>query len=849
MTKPRRRIFLVLIPSALAALCIFRISAQGRSQKSPDDSGIVVSGYGHLESFRSDGTATVLPLRHTDVNGEIVGVVSTVHVQQKFVNPSSEPIEAVYVFPLPHHAAVYAMTTRIGDRVLQAKVEERERARSIYEHAKRTGRTASLLDQERPNLFTQSIANIRPGDEIDVSIHYVEELMPRDGHYQFVFPMVVGPRYVSQATGESGLGGPYVSRDDRPGHDISVSLRIDPGAELADLRAHTHDVKVHRESAQVATLQLADHDRVPNRDFVVSYAVGGPKPRATIMVNRDEHGAHFLLSLYPRLQMTENDSAPREYVFVVDTSGSMHGVPLQRAQMVLRRALTALRSNDRFQIIRFDTHAEPFAPQPLPPTRFSIDEALHFLDGLQAGGGTEFLPALDLAFRAKSDPSRARIVVFLTDGYIGYEGQVLAHIRKHAGRSSVFSVGIGASVNRYLIDGMARIGHGEPFVVLNRDNPEVVMERLLTTISRPALTHIQVDWGGLHVCDVTPAAPPDVFADRPLTLSGRICHAGNAEVTVRGLVAGKPYVEKLAVTLPDQPASGPALSYLWARRMLTELDDIYDTESSGGQSREVKRHITDIALAYNLMSRFTSFVAVDQQVRSAPGRTPRPAPVATSLPDGVSHHAVASNTFIFGSLSQDQIVPGDPEVRIVAPADAIGVTLILPTGELIPCSRDPRTGEWVANFLVAEGTPDGIYEIRVVITRFGVGEQLVRMLRYQIDSAAPRTVARLEAAEVAPSAPVHLIVEPVDQRLPLVDKANGDIGDPTFAARVREEAQVVEAQLPSGETAPLHPEPSGRFVLRFSAPTAAGDYPIRVISRDAAHNKTIHTLTLRVIAR
>jgi Ca-activated chloride channel homolog len=851
--------YLVVGVAALLFATLVRTRAVPATEAPPQ-----VSGYGYMQTGRAGKTA-VLPLRATSVKAEVVGMMSSVSVTQHFHNPSKKPIEAIYVFPLPQHAAVHAMTMRIGQRVITATIRKRSEAREVYERAKKQGKTASLLEQERANVFTQSVANIMPGDQIHVELRYVEELAPRDGEYEFVFPMVVGPRYMGEGAslGKRGSGWaddtervkdasrispPVLQPGTRPGNDISVSLRLATGVPISDLRSVTHRVQLQRPASDLAILDLDRGDRIPNRDFVVRYRLTGAKPAVSFLANRDAQGrGHFLLMVQPQRQVAKAAVAPREYVFVVDNSGSMDGTPIAQVKKAMQRCLTSLGSGDTFQIIRFSNSAERFAAAPLAPTTSNITKGLAFIDTMAGNGGTEFLPALELAVKAPRDPKRSRIIAFMTDGYIGYESQVMRYLRDNLGQANLFSFGVGTSVNRYLIDGMARIGHGEPFVILGREKEDVEIKRFFEMVSRPALTGISVDWGSLSVSDVTPRHVPDLFADRPITLAGRFGAAGRDTVTVRGFLAGAPFEQKVVIALPATGASStsPALSYLWARRTIGELMDRHDTEEE--MRPAIQRRVTELALQYNLMSKWTSFVAVDHVVRNAGGDQDTTA-VPVPLPEGVSAKAAPAAAYAAATLSQDQFVPGDPEVIISAPEGTTAVTLIFPTGELKPCTRHPVTGKWSASFLIPENTPDGVYTIRVLIT-LQTGGQVTRTVRYQVDGTAPRVRLEILSSTVKPGEEVELTLRPetLGSYPPVaLSSDERDIGDPTFAARVVQEIKTVQALLPEGKAVEMTRRPDGSYSLIFSAPEREGRYEIAVVARDPARNKTRLTTWITV---
>jgi len=822
--------------------------APGPKSGAPDG-GIRVSNFGFMQASVK-GRAVVLPHKRTDVQADVVGVMSSVKVTQEFRNPLAHPVEATYAFPLPHRAAVHAMTMHVGRRRIRAQIQRRAAARAAYKRAKREGRTAALLEQERPNLFTQSVANIMPGDTIRVELRYVEELVPERGRYSFVFPMTVGPRYVRAGAGER-VTQPVLARGIRPGRDVSLSLSINAALPLAELKVLTHRARIERPGRGRATIALDPADRIPNRDFVASFALTGARPQATVLADHhDQRGGHLLLLIQPPKRVAPAQVAPREFVFVVDTSGSMHGRPLNQAKRAMELCLASLGPADRFQIIRFASDAEPLASRPLPPTAANRARARRFLNDPWGSGGTEFLPALKLALGAAPDPRRARVVVFMSDGFIGYEAEVLRFIRANLGAANLFAFGIGDSVNRFLINSMARLGQGQPYVLLSRVNERAVIRRFFETVSRPALTGIRVDWGGLDVRAQTPSRPPDLFANKPIVLAARYSRGGQGVVTVRGHLAGAPFVQRIPVTLPTHngSASSPALAYLWARRRIGELMDLHRTAADDSARRPLQAQVTELALGYELMSKFTSFVALDEVVRN-PGGTGRKVLVPQILPDGVSERAAAGRT-VAGALSVDQFVPGDPEVTITAPPDALRVTLVFPTGEVKACVKDPTSGKWQASFLIPRETPDGIYTIRVLIA-LRSGRQLVRRIRYQVDGTAPRVAVELKPARAAPGAQVTLVVRPLQlgSALPRgLEVSDGalELGDPTFSARVLQDIARAEARLPAGARTTLTRQPDGSFAASFRAPRRPGRHAVIVVVRDHAHNKVRRMLWLDV---
>ena len=590
-----------------------------------------------------------LPLTHTGVQAQVSGLVATVEVVQEFENPHAVPIEAVYVFPLPHDAAVYAMRMKIGERVIQAKIERRGQAEAIYRQAREQGRTAALLNQERPNIFTQSVANILPGDRIRVEITYYQNLVYEGGRFEFVFPMVVGPRYLpGTPTGTAGGGWspdtdrvPDASRISPPllppgvrsGHDIDLCVGLQAGAAIRDLETPSHAIRVDRPGPSHARIRLAARDRIPNKDFILRWRTDQDRPVVGWLAHRQGDQGHFLLLLEPEAELDRTETAPREYVFVVDTSGSMHGFPLDQCKRVMRRCLEDLNPDDTFQVVLFAGSASMLAPRALPATEGNIRRGLAYVNAANGGGGTEFLPALEQALGAPADPDRSRIVLFMSDGYIGYEKEVLRYMREHLDGANLFPMGTGSSVNRYLVDAMARIGGGEPFYVTPNENPDEVVDRFFRYVSRPSLTGVEVDFDGIRVQDLWPSRVPDLFAGRPVALVGRYDRAGRGRVTLSGWLAGKRWERTLEVELPEEEPANAGLALLWARKRIEEISDL----AAIGEvpEEEAREDITRLALAHSLMSAYTSFVAVDSQVRN-PGGEGQTVHVPVPLPDQVS---------------------------------------------------------------------------------------------------------------------------------------------------------------------------------------------------------------------
>ena len=372
---------------------------------------------GELEAVNSEGKSIgLVPLKHTAVNAEISGFLSRVRVVQEFENNFTEKIEAVYVFPLPNNAAVDDMTMRIGSRTVKGKIMKREEAREVYEAAKSNGQIASLLDQERPNIFTQSVANILPGEKIQIEISYVETLKYDGGTYEFVFPMVVGPRYnPGSATGKTGGGFspdttqvPDASKITpmpaltRAGHDISISVNFDAGVPVESVQSNSHQIESAMLSANSYSVKLKNENTIPNKDFILKYDVAGKKIEDAIFTHRGDKGGYFSLILQPPDKVNSEDVTPKEIVFVIDTSGSMSGFPLDKAKESMKLALDGLYPQDTFNLITFAGDTSVLFEKPVPATKENLQKAQVFFESRQGGGGTEMMKAIRTAL-APSD--------------------------------------------------------------------------------------------------------------------------------------------------------------------------------------------------------------------------------------------------------------------------------------------------------------------------------------------------------------------------------------------------------------------------------------------------------------
>jgi Ca-activated chloride channel family protein len=617
------------------------------------------------------------PLKHTDVKAEISGFISRVVVTQQFENPFKEKIEAVYTFPLPQAAAVDDMTMIVGERTVRGKILPREEAQAVYDAAKSNGQVASLLDQERPNIFTQSVANILPGEQVKITISYVETLKYENGAYEFVFPMVVGPRYIPGAPKPDQRGNGFAPDTDRvpdasritpkaapagmrSGHDISLEVALDAGLIVDNIESKTHPIDIQRPDLRSARLRLKDSETIPNKDFILRYDVAGQAIQDALLTHRSEKGGFFTMILQPPDRVTAEDVMPKELVFVLDTSGSMGGFPIEKAKETMKLALDNLYPSDTFNLITFagDTHI--LFPQPVPATAENLRKAQSFLQSRAGSGGTEMMTAIKAALEPSDDQSHIRIVCFMTDGYVGNDMEIISEVQKHQ-NARVFAFGIGSSVNRFLLDKMAEAGLGEVEYVSLSDDGSAAARRFHERVRTPLLTDISIDWNGLPVTDIYPQRIPDLFGAKPVILTGRYTAAGRATIRLKGKRAGSDFVREIPVELPETMASHDVLASLWARQ---RIESLMDQDYAGAQAEnmrpDLKNTITQLGIEYRLMTQFTSFVAVEEMIVTDGGQ-PRRIDVPVEVPEGVNRRAVVAEEnkryVSFGLISAQTAAP------------------------------------------------------------------------------------------------------------------------------------------------------------------------------------------------
>jgi Ca-activated chloride channel family protein len=659
-------------------------------------------------------------LTNTDVKGKISGNISRVEVTQTFQNPYDKPLEAIYVFPLPDQAAVDDMEIKIGDRVIKGNIKKREEAKEIYERARQEGRTAGLLEQERDNIFTQSLANIKPNEQIKVTIRYTESLKFEQGDYEFVFPMVVGPRYITgqaidpqgntiQVPDASRITPPVLRPETRSGNDINVSLQIDAGVPIRNLYSTSHRLDIKNNGAnngenngennsETVELQLAKGDNIPNKDLIVRYKVSGDRTAPTVLTTTTDQGAHFATYLIPAIAYRPDQIVPKDVVFLMDTSGSQSGDPIVKSQELMRRFINGLNPNDTFTIIDFSNTTRQLSSYPLPNTAANRQKAMRYIDQVDANGGTELMNGINAVtkFPVASD-GRLRSIVLITDGYIGNDNEVIAAVQKNLKSGNrLYSFGVGSSVNRYLLERVAEVGRGTARVVRQDEPTATVAEKFFRQINNPVLTNIQVKWEGDGAApEIYPSNAPDLFAEQPLVLFGKKSDRANGKLKITGIAAGGERYEQILDVNFGGVNSNLGIAQLWGRARIKDLMN----QMFGGEVKSLVDAVTQTALNYRLLSQYTAFVAVSEEVRVNPEGGKVTVQVPVELPEGVSYDG------IFGATPNQ---PGRPQLSVAAPSPSYKASMNAPAmrSRSIP-NRPPNIG------VAAESSKDALADAKV----------------------------------------------------------------------------------------------------------------------------------------
>ena len=620
-------------------LCLHVFTAAGSSAAEPELGG-------RMEARGADGVFA-FPTLTVDIDADVRGDLASVKVTQTFVNPTDTPMSATYLFPLNEAAAVYAMTMEVGDEIIRAEIDEVRQAEKTFRKAEREGKAAALLKQQRPNMFTQDVANLMPGLPIKVTLEYTHPVKKRDGLYHLHVPLVVGPRFQPPGAGVppvvtssvadvepdtesfgawelealpdyppvAGLDIPNIIEDDR----VSIHVSLDGGMPLRDVRSSTHAVVVNELSSNEATVELEWGRTIDNRDFVLSYRLSADdRSQAGLLAYRDDRGGYFSLLIEPPAVPKAEQIRPREMVFVLDCSGSMHGLPMAASKAFMREALHGLRSTDTFRIIRFSDAATEFSSAPLPATPRNVRAGIRYTDSLSGSGGTMMTSGVRQALDVPVPEGAIRLVTFLTDGYIGNEHEVLSLVTRRIGDARLFAFGVGTGVNRFLLEKMGEMGRGFTRYMDPTENVEQVAKELALRLDSPVLTDIRIDWGELEPSELSPERVPDLFAGHAVRVQGRYPQPGRYRLAIEGRVNQRAARLPLEVLFPEDSADGEAIALVWARSRIEELmDDLVsprEWRDSGLSDADIQLAVTDLGLDFSLVTKWTAFVAVSETV-------------------------------------------------------------------------------------------------------------------------------------------------------------------------------------------------------------------------------------------
>jgi Ca-activated chloride channel family protein len=592
-----------------------------------------------------------LPLKETFVKANIVGVIADVTVKQVYTNTGKNTLEAIYTFPLSSKAAVYGMKMTIGTRVITAQIEEKEKARKDYEQAKSEGKRASLLEQSRPNVFTMNVTNIAVNDTIVVELNYTELLIPEKGMYSFVYPTVVGPRYSNKSKTQAGIDDefvatPYTKSGEMPAYTFGFELSVNAGVAIQSLNCNSHKMRITHPNLHQSLVRLdTSETKGGNRDVIVNYSLQGNKIESGLMLYEGKDENFFLLMVQPPQKILKEDIPLREYIFIVDVSGSMHGFPLDISKKLMRNLIVNLNPDDKFNVLLFSGTTGLLSETSLDATANNVDKAIKFIDKQHGGGGTELMQALEQAYKIpRPDSNLSRTFVIVTDGYISAEQEAFQFIRNNNNNTNVFSFGIGRSVNRYLIEGLAFMGNGEPMIITKPNEADKQAEQFRNYINTPTLTRIKVDYGAFQATEVEPSSIPDMLAERPIIIFGKYKGTPAGTITLTGKAGKKNYKQSFQLSDVKPDTNYASIRYLWAREQIKllgymEKSNTYYPVHKPDKEVNYAEKITELGLKYNLMTNYTSFIAIDEQLVMKDGKlitVKQPIP----LPEGVSDYAV-----------------------------------------------------------------------------------------------------------------------------------------------------------------------------------------------------------------
>ena len=577
--------------------------------------GAAKSSAPYFEAYSAGKRVEALPLAMTRVDVLVGGIIAEVSLTQVYENRGDVPVEAVYVFPASSRATVHALTMTVGSRVIRAELRERDEARKAYEAARSEGKTATLLEQKDVGAFRMNVANVLPGDRITVELEYVELLVPTKGIYEFFFPNTA-PMAKYERASDRDASMPSSSDGEVVENGFDLRVRVLSATPITSIASPSHELLIERPRDDEAVASLAgDTRRAGARDFVLRYSLNGDAMAAGVLLQEGVEENFFLLMAQPPRSVSVNAIPPREYIFIVDVSGSMVGRPLDVSRKLVSDLFKGLRHGDLFNVILFAGSAEAMATSSQPATPEVLASALKTLEGKDASGSTELEAALDRAYAVPTTPGMARSIIVITDGAIAAGKQVSQSIATRLNEANVFVFGIGASLDRAVIERLARAGQGEPFMVERMSEAEAVADLFREYVDRPLLTQANMRWNGLDLYDIEPAQVPDLFAERPIVLIGKYRGPTTGTLTVSGYSGNEQVRMDANFGSARKDSSLGALSQLWARRRIDRLEDT-GCGSPCAEDDGARGEITAVGLKYGVLTPYTSFVAVTDEVRT-----------------------------------------------------------------------------------------------------------------------------------------------------------------------------------------------------------------------------------------
>ena len=658
--------FAILLALTILGLTLVAPPAQASSAPeaesthgSPSDRpGDQTSG-SFLMRVRPGGEYVRSPVLSTDVKFSVSGTVARAVVSQQFRNDSPDWVEGIYVFPLPENAAVDRLQMHVGDRLIEGQIRERAQARAEYESARERGSLATLIEQERPNIFTSSVANLGPGQTLTVEIEYQQTLLYQEGSVSLRFPTVVAPRYIPgspQSEGKpSGHGWardtdkvedasritPKVLAEEEPlRNPVTIHVELDAGFPVNEVKSRYHAVKVEKRDDNRYEVSLAVGPFPADRDFELVWTpMPGAQPRGALFLESAAGETHLLLTLFPPFGVKADEKRlPREVIYVIDTSGSMEGKSIVQAKSALRLALGQLAPEDRFNVIQFNSSTELLFPSSREASVKNVVAARRYVDRLKATGGTEMVPAMQAALESPGKEGYLRQVIFMTDGSVGNEDQLFKLIQRKLDRSRLFTVGIGSAPNGHFMAKAAQLGRGSFTYIGDVGEVGEKMAELFGKLEHPVLSDITVEWPSDLNAQSSPEKLPDLYLGEPIVLSALVQGPLTGKVNVRGQAGAESWVAEFDLSAAH---SGKGMGVIWARR---KVDALMDSINEGASREEVRQQIIDIALKHHIVTRYTSLVAVDVTPVRPEGEGLDTQAVPANLPDGGSHAGY------FGSL-------------------------------------------------------------------------------------------------------------------------------------------------------------------------------------------------------